>query len=119
MTTVKFDKSVKYQGVRYAAHETFKVEDGDVAELKKVGAIVLATEATTSPEPESNDKGQEEVSAQGDQQSNRDEDVVQLKESLLTYTVSQLSKFAQERGIDLQGKTRKADIYNIIVAALY
>lgn len=117
MTLVKFDKSVKYQGVRYAAHEAFKVEDSDVAQLKKAGAIVLATEDTTPPAPESPDKGQEEVGAQ-EGQKECNEDVSQLKEELLGFTVAELTKFAQERGIDLQGKTRKAEIYNTIVATL-
>lgn len=117
MTTVKFDKSVKYQGVRYAAHEAFKVEDADVAQLKIAGAIVLATEDTTPPEPE---KGQEDTGAEEDQDTNSDDDVVypSLKEQLLECTVAELTQFAKERGIDLKGKTRKADIYNIIVASL-
>ena len=119
MTTVKFDKAVKYQGVRYAAHEAFKVEDNDVAQLKAAGATVLATEeATTPPGPESADEGQEGAGTQEGQEEQNNEDVAQLKEELLDYTVAELSKFAQERGIDLMGKTRKADIYNIIVAAL-
>ena len=118
MTTIKFDKSVKYQGVRYAAHEAFKVEDEDVAQLKKAGAIVLATEETTPPAPESPDKGQEDTGTQEGHNEEGNEDVAQLKEKLLDYTVADLTNFAQERGIDLQGKTRKADIYNIIVASL-
>ena len=52
MTTIKFDKSVKYQGVRYAAHEAFKVNDSDVEELKKAGATVLSVETVTPPQPE-------------------------------------------------------------------
>ena len=118
MTTVKFDKAVKYQGVRYAAHEAFKVEDADVAQLKMAGATVLATEEATTPGPESADEGQEGAGTQDGQEEQTNEDVAQLKEELLDYTVAELNKFAQERGIDLMGKTRKADIYNIIVAAL-
>ena len=119
MTTIKFDKSVKYQGVRYAAHEAFDVEDEDVAQLKEAGATVLSSEPTTPPQP--NPDGAGEDGAGGDEGSNEgesNEDVAQLKESLLEYTVPQLTAFAQERGIDLQGKTRKADIYNTIVASL-
>ena len=104
MTTIKFDKAVKYKGVRYAAHEVFKVEDKDVPQLKKAGATVLATDATP-PQPEPEGKGE-------------DEDIAQLKETLLGYTVPELIKFAEDNDIDLQGKTRKADIYNIIVATL-
>ena len=119
MTTVKFDKAVKYQGVRYAAHEAFKVDDADVAQLKKAGATVLATEeVTTPPVPKSEDKGQEGAGTQKGHEEKGAEDVAQLKEKLLGCTVAELTKFAQSREIDLKGKTRKADIYNIIVAAL-
>ena len=106
MTTVKFDKSVKYQGVRYAAHEVFKVQDEDVAQLKLAGATVLSVDTTVPPV-----NGEEE-----EQQAT--EDVAQLKETLLEYTVPELVKFAEERNIDLQKKTKKAEIYNIIVSAL-
>ena len=109
MTTVKFDKSVKYRGVRYAAHEAFKVEDEDVVELKKVGATVLAVEAAADEEVDGAENGQD---------SDEAEDEPQCREELLKYTTPELVQFAQKRGIDLQGKTRKADIYNIIVAAL-
>lgn len=115
MTTVKFDKSVKYKGVRYAAHEVFKVDDEDVAQLKEAGATVLATEPDTPPTA----PGQTGEGAEGEGQNNAgDEDVAQLKEKLLEYTVPELTQFAEEHNIDLQGKTRKADIYNIIVASL-
>lgn len=114
MTTVKFDRSVKYQGVRYAAHEAFKVNDSDVEELKKAGATVLSVETVTPPQPEPTGTGEEEVSGVADSE----EASYSLKEALLDHTVAELTKFAQERGIDLQGKTRKADIYNVIVAAL-
>ena len=120
MTTIKFDKSVKYQGIRYAAHEAFKVADEDVDELKKAGATVLATEdPTTPPQPGPDDQGEEGVGGdvEGEEDEN-DEDVAHLKMELLGYTVSELTKFAEERNIDLQGKTRKADIYNIIVASI-
>ena len=127
MTTIKFDKSVKYQGVRYAAHEAFKVDDEDVAQLKEAGATVLSVDTPVAPpeppvaptEPPAKDgegKDDEEEESQQAQQS--DEDVAQLKEKLLEYTVPELIKFAEERNIDLQKKTKKAEIYNIIVAAL-
>ncbi len=113
MTTVKFDKSVKYNGVRYAAHEAFKVADEDVVDIKKAGATILATESET-PSAE-HEVVEAEVS---DGQEAKREDVTQLKEELLAYTVPELIKFAQERGIDLQKKTKKAEIYNIIVASI-
>lgn len=119
MTTVKFDRSVKYQGVRYAAHEVFKVNDEDVAQLKKAGATVLSTEPVTPPQPDPEGKGEDETNGVADgQEGEGDEDVAQLKETLLGYTVAELTKFAEDNDIDIQGKTRKADIYNIIVAAV-
>lgn len=116
MTTIKFDKSVKYQGLRYAAHEAFKVDDSDVEELKKAGATVLSVEPATPPQPEPTGTG--EGGAQESADGEGVEDVAKLKEDLLECTVAELTQFAEERGIDLQGKTRKADIYNVIVAAL-
>lgn len=114
MTTIKFDRSVKYQGVRYAAHEAFKVEDSDVEELKKAGATVLSVETVTPPQPEPNGTGEDGAQDNSDSE----EDVAKLKEDLLGYTVAEMTQFAEDRGIDLQGKTRKADIYNVIVASL-
>lgn len=121
MTTIKFDKSVKYQGVRYAAHEAFKVADEDVDELRKAGATVLSVDAPAeppAPPATSDETGKDEQSAASGQDETANEDPAQLKEKLLEYTVPELVKFAEERGIDLQKKTKKAEIYNIIVAAL-
>ena len=117
MTTVKFDRSVKYKGVRYDAHEVFQVDDNDVAQLKEAGATVLATE-TVAPDPQLRPQCQSEDRIDGAVDGQEGEDVDKLREELLGYTVSELTRFAHERGIDLKGKTRKADIYNIIVAAL-
>lgn len=117
MTTIKFDRSVKYQGVRYAAHEAFKVDDSDVEELKKAGATVLSVETVTPPQPGPDGTGEDGAQETADGEVGA-EDVAKLKEDLLECTVAELTQFAEERGIDLQGKTRKADIYNVIVAAL-
>ena len=116
MTTVKFDKSVKYQGVRYAAHEVFKVADEDVDQLKLAGATVLSVDAPVAP-PVPPVEEEEEGAAEGEQEA-EGEDVDQLKEKLLEYTVPELVKFAEDHNIDLQKKTKKAEIYNIIIAAL-
>jgi hypothetical protein len=118
MTTLKFDKAVKYQGVRYAAHEAFKVDDEDVSELKKAGATILSTDAVTPPEPSVGDNGEDREDEVKDEQKAPAEDATQLKEKLLEYTVPELIKFAEDRNIDLQKKTKKAEIYNIIVASL-
>lgn len=109
MTTVKFDHSVKYNGVRHPAHEAFAVDDGDVSELKAEGAIVLSAPKA----PEVQEPAPDEV-----EEPDEGEDIQEIKESLVEYTVAELTEFAKDRGIDLQGKTRKADIYNIIVASL-
>lgn len=110
MTTVKFDKSVKYEGIRYPAHKTFEVKDSDVRELRKSGATVL------SVAPDIND---DEIIEETESGTTTNEDTAsQLKEAMLKYSVPQLIKYAQEHNIDLQGKTRKADIYNIIVSTL-
>lgn len=116
MTTVKFDKSVKYQGVRHAAHEAFKVDNGDVEQLKVAGAIVLSVDEPEESGEESVDESYEESVEESEPAS--DKDVAQLKEELLNYTVPELVAFANDNAIDLMGKTRKADIYNIIVDSL-
>lgn len=113
MTTVKFNKSVKYKGVRYPAHTIFNVEDSDVPELVKIGATVMSNTA----EP----KAQEPVVADDANKAGEEtsvKDTAILKEELLKYSVAELTKFAKERNISLNGKTRKADIYNIIVSTL-
>ena len=119
MTIVKFDKSVKYAGVRHDAHTAFEVKDEDVAELKKAGAIVVSTTPpVTPPQTSDEDETDEGAGTTTDDEEKEDEDVAELKEKLLDYSIPELTKFAEEHNIDLQKKTRKADIYNIIVAAL-
>ena len=115
MTTVKFDKSVKYMGVRYAAHEAFKVEDSDVAALHKAGATVLFVD---DPAPSQHD---EDIEPEGAEQApeGQEEEAADQAADLLSYTVAELMQFAKERGIDLKGKTKKAEIYNIIVASIH
>ena len=119
MTTVKFDKSVKYKGVRYDAHVAFAVEDSDVDQLKQAGATVLAVETVAPASLESESPSEEEVDGVEEGQTDKaGYDVAELKEKLLEYTVSELQKFAKDNNIHTQGKTRKADLYNIIVASL-
>lgn len=138
MATVKFDHRVKYAKVWHPAHTVFDVEDKDVPELKKLGCQVLSyNEAPAQPstppadDPAENaddadknavDNGQDNANGAtvGDSQDEgSDEDTgADIKEELLTYTTAQLQAFAKENDINLQGKTRKADIYNLIVASL-
>ena len=135
MATVKFDHRVKYAKVWHPAHTVFDVEDKDVPELKKLGCQVLSyNEAPAQPstppaddhaenaddaDESKVDNGQDESKVDNGQDDGSDEDTVaDIKEELLTYTTAQLQAFAKKNDIDLQGKTRKADIYNLIVASL-
>ena len=122
MATVKFDHRVKYAKVWHPAHTVFDVEDRDVPELKKLGCQVLSyNEAPAPPStPSAYDPAENADDADESAVDNgQDEDTVaDIKEELLTYTTAQLQAFAKENDIDLQGKTRKADIYNLIVASL-
>ena len=122
MATVKFDHRVKYAKVWHPAHTVFDVEDKDVPELKKLGCQVLSyNEAPAQPStPPDDDHAENADDADESTVDNgQDEDTVaDIKEELLTYTAAQLQAFAKENDIDLQGKTRKADIYNLIVASL-
>ena len=122
MATVKFDHRVKYAKVWHPAHTVFDVEDKDVPELKKLGCQVLSyNEAPAQPStPPAYDPAENADDANESAVDNgQDEDTVaDIKEELLTYTAAQLQAFAKENNIDLQGKTRKADIYNLIVASL-
>ena len=122
MTTVKFDHRVKYAKVWHPAHTVFDVEDKDVPELKKLGCQVLSyKEAPAQPSTPPDDDPAENADDANESavDNGQDEDTVaDIKEELLTYTTAQLQAFAKENDIDLQGKTRKADIYNLIVASL-
>ena len=112
MASVKFDHRVKYGKVWHPAHTVFEVDDNDIPELKKLGCQVLSyNETPTPPAAPVTDKTADSADEQGDS-------TAEIKEELLGYTVPELIAFAEERGIDLQGKTRKADIFNIIVANL-
>ena len=122
MATVKFDHRVKYDKVWHPAHTVFDVEDKDVPELKKLGCQVLSyNEAPAHPStPPAYDPAENADDADESAVDNgQDEDTVaDIKEELLTYTTAQLQAFAKENDIDLQGKTHKADIYNLIVTSL-
>ena len=126
MATVKFDHRVKYDKVWHPAHTVFDVEDKDVPELKKLGCQVLSyNEAPAQPstppadDPAENADDADESKVDNVQDEGIDDSTVaNIKEELLTYTTAQLQAFAKENDIDLQGKTRKADIYNLIVASL-
>lgn len=130
MTLVKFDHAVKYQGIRYGAHVAFQVEDNDIASLKKAGVIILSQPDKSNNETPNKDKPHTEnsdnTSIDGDdiddttttETDDENDSTSEIKEKLLAYTLAQLNEFAKENNIDLQGATKKADVYNIIVAAM-
>lgn len=119
MTTVKFDHSVKYKGVRHPAHEFFVVDDADMEELKKDGAHVLSTTVSQPApvvEPECEESTEDFINEEP-VDAEKESDINALREELLGYNLEHLIQFANEHDIDLQSKTRKADIYNLIVAS--
>lgn len=119
MTTVKFDHSVKYKGVRHPAHEVFVVDDADMEELKKDGAHVLSTTVSQPApvvEPECEESTEDFINEEP-VDAEKESDINALREELLGYNLEHLIQFANEHDIDLQSKTRKADIYNLIVAS--
>lgn len=122
MATVKFDHRVKYAKVWHPAHTVFDVEDKDVPELKKLGCQVLsyneAPAQPSTPPADDPDENADEADESAVDNGQDEDTVADIKEELLTYTTAQLQAFAKENDIDLQGKTRKADIYNLIVASL-
>lgn len=122
MATVKFDHRVKYAKVWHPAHTAFDVADKDIPELKKLGCQVLSYNETpaqpsTPPADEACESANESAGDVGEE-ATEETPVANLREELLEYSVAELREFAEERGIDLQGKSRKADIYNLIVATL-
>lgn len=122
MATVKFDHRVKYAKVWHPAHTAFDVADKDIPELKKLGCQVLSYNETparpsTPPADEACESANESAGDVGEE-ATEEAPVANLREELLEYSVAELKEFAEERGIDLQGKSRKADIYNLIVATL-
>ena len=119
MTTAKFDHSVKYKGVRHPAHEVFVVDDADMEELKKDGAHVLSTTVSQPApvvEPEFEESTEDFINEEP-VDAEKESDINALREELLGYNLEHLIQFANEHDIDLQSKTRKADIYNLIVAS--
>lgn len=114
-TTVKFDHQVKYGGVYHAAHSVFEIKDEDLDKLKAAGATVMSLSDELKKTPE--EREAERLAAEQAAAAAAGE-LAKLKEELMGYTVDQLKQFAAERGIDIRGKTAKADIFNAIVSAL-
>ena len=72
-------------------------------------------EEPQDPETPEEPENPETPEGEGTQEQERKEPTA---EELLNYTVAELMAYAEEREIDLQGRTRKADIYNIIVTTI-
>lgn len=129
MATVKFDHKVKYHKEWHPAHTAFHADECDVPALKAAGAQVLSRDESSETPPANDDKGNTPAAGEtgenasesgddtGDDEPENDASAA-LKEELLTYSLDKLNAFAKEHDIDLKGKTRKAEVYNAIIAAL-
>ncbi len=129
MASVKFDHRVKYNRQWHPAHTAFDVKDADLPQLVKLGAHVLSRgekpkeedpgTGTTQTQDNGENSGETGENSGNNASGDKGEDsTATLKEELLGYKVDELIAFAQEHNIDLKGKTRKSDVYNIIVASL-
>lgn len=100
MYKVKFATSVKYKGKRHPAHTVFDAADEDIKSLVKAGATIIEK----PKQPDNSDGG--DKAEQG---------ALPVTPEM---TLAELTQFAEDNDIDLQGKTKKAEIYNIIVEAI-
>lgn len=102
--TVKFDHSVKYNGIRYRAHVVFPVEEKDIPALKKDGAIIVS-----KPEEQKNDTGDGGLTPEQEA----------MKAQLMQKTNDEIKQFAADNDVDLGGVTKKEDMVNAIVKASF
>lgn len=106
MYKVKFPVTVKYKRTKHPAHTVFEVEDADIQNLVKAGAIIIEKPAPVVTPPVD--------SAEDDTEKDND-----TQETVTpNMTVADLTAFAESKGIDISGKTKKAEIFNTIVEAL-
>lgn len=106
MYKVKFPVTVKYKRIKHPAHTVFEVEDADIQNLVKAGAIIIEKPAPVVTPPV--------TSAEDDtEKDNNTQETVTPN-----MTVAELTAFAESKGIDIGGKTKKAEIFNTIVEAL-
>lgn len=115
MSAVKFDKSVRYKGIRYPAHVVFEVDNCDVDAMQQAGAIIVRKDEEPAVEaaPVVEEPAVEEA-VEGEHKMTIEE----IREMLLASTGVQIAEFAKKENINLMGKTRKADMFNIIVEAM-
>lgn len=106
MYKVKFPVTVKYKRTKHPAHTVFEVEDADIQNLVKAGAIIIEKPipVVTPPDNSSEDDTEKDNDTQETVTPNM--------------TVAELTAFAESKGIDIGGKTKKAEIFNTIVEAL-
>lgn len=106
MYKVKFPVTVKYKRTKHPAHTVFEVEDVDIQNLVKAGAIIIEKPAPVVTPPVD--------SAEDDTEKDND-----TQETVTpNMTIAELTAFAESKGIDIGGKTKKAEIFNTIVEAL-
>lgn len=119
MTAIKFDKSVRYKGIRYPAHVVFEVDNCDLEAMKQAGAIVMRV---VEEEPKKPVAAVQEPVAEPAVEAPAAEEpkmsIEEIREMLLASTSVQIAEFAKKENINLMGKTRKADMFNIIVEAM-
>lgn len=108
--TVKFDHSVKYNGVRYRAHVVFPVEEKDIPALKKAGATIVS-----KPEQEKDKTG---TGGTGGTEGLTPEQEA-MKAQLMQKTNDEIKQFAADNEVDLGGVTKKEDMVNAIVKASF
>lgn len=106
MYKVKFPVTVKYKRTKHPAHTVFEVEDADIQNLVKAGAIIIEKPAPVVTPPV--DSAKDDTEKDNDTQETVTPDM----------TVDELTAFAESKGIDIGGKTKKAEIFNTIVEAL-
>lgn len=106
MYKVKFPVTVKYKRIKHPAHTVFEVDDADIQDLVKAGAIIIEKPAPVVTLPV--DSSEDDTEKDNDTQETVTPNM----------TVAELTAFAESRGIDIGGKTKKAEIFNTIVEAL-
>lgn len=115
MTAIKFDKSVRYKGIRYPAHVVFEVDNCDLEAMKQAGAIVMRV---VEEEPKKPVAAVQEPAVEAPAAEEPKMSIEEIREMLLASTSVQIAEFAKKENINLMGKTRKADMFNIIVEAM-
>lgn len=110
MYKVKFPVTVKYKRIKHPAHTVFEVDDADIQNLVKAGATIIEKPSLVVEPP-----AEPPVNPEEDSGKDKDSAEVTVTPDM---TVAELTAFAESKGIDITGKTKKAEIFNTIVEAL-